>query len=388
MSSCIGGFQEVVHLPAALLLPSTMMRFASEASFDPRSMPAPAEARRSSQLKAVLRKNVLLKRRAWKTSCCEILSPALFLSILVLGYYLSDITYIAAANYSMTTLFFGPFLEALAPLARASSTGASAGASSLAGDAMQCMAQGGNASAGCASDGLNLMQLRGSLDSLLQGPLPVLPIDLYLGVGLAAQSLLGPANYRLLTEVDSYLRAFGNLLTPGTLHLAPNTRDVRRFLNASYARHPTLHNITVRVHATEDDALSYILDPPDPTERTWALLSFRSLDAATVDYSIRLNYSTVPNTNRITRFIARGIDTTFQRYSTSGYLTLQSLVVSRRASHSSLSKGGTRSGNAGHHKRAIHAAPHAFSSFHNSSLLLALLGPCPPPLPSPLESQL
>ena len=71
-------------------------------------MPAPAEARRSSQLKAVLRKNVLLKRRAWKTSCCEILSPALFLSILVLGYYLSDITYIAAANYSMTTLFFGP----------------------------------------------------------------------------------------------------------------------------------------------------------------------------------------------------------------------------------------------------------------------------------------
>jgi hypothetical protein len=289
----------------------------------PASMPLPAEARKSNQLKAVLRKNVLLKRRAWKTTCCELFSPALFLSILVLGFYLSEVDYIAAANFARTTLQLGPLLDALAPLATASSTASLAASAASAASGAMCMAQGGNASAGCAADDLNLFQLRGSLDSLLQGPLPVLPLDLYLGVGLAAQNVLGPANYKLLTEFDSYLRAFGNLLTPGTLHLAPDTRDVRRFLNATYLRHPLLRNITVRVHSTEAEALDWILEPPDPTERTWALLSFRSLDAVAVDYSIRLNYSTVPNTNQITNFIARGIDTKFQRYMTSGYLTLQ-----------------------------------------------------------------
>ena len=43
-----------------------------------------------------------------------------------------------------------------------------------------------------------------------------------------------------------------------------------------------------------------------------------NLTATHVDYAIRLNYSTVPNTNRITNWIARGLDSRFQRYTTSG----------------------------------------------------------------------
>ena len=79
------------------------------------------------------------------------------------------------------------------------------------------------------------------------------------------------------------------------------------------------------MHASEERAVEAVLDPP-PGERTWAVLAFSNLSAQTVDYRIRPNYSTVPNTNQITNFIARGIDTKFQRYMTSGYLTLQSLV--------------------------------------------------------------
>ena len=45
-----------------------------------------------------------------------------------------------------------------------------------------------------------------------------------------------------------------------------------------------------------------------------------------VNYSIRLNYSTVPNTNWLIRWIARGLDTSYQRYVTSGFLSLQALV--------------------------------------------------------------
>jgi hypothetical protein len=38
-----------------------------------------------AQLAAILKKNVRLKRRGWCTTCCEIVSPALFCCILLLG---------------------------------------------------------------------------------------------------------------------------------------------------------------------------------------------------------------------------------------------------------------------------------------------------------------
>ena len=281
-----------------------------------------------------MRKNLLLKRRSWKTTFCEIFSPALFLSMLVLAYYLSDITYREAGIYARTTLNLGPLLDALEPAfgvagssaspgaglgacisggvgggmgggsgTRANSSGTSAnssGTSANSSDADACSA---------AGDSLNLWQLRSSLDSLLNGPLPVLPVDVYLAIGLTTQDALGPQNYKLLTEFDQYLQAFGNILTPGTLHLSPDTEEVRGFLNSTYARHPLLRNISVRVHADEDTAIESILNPKG-AERTWGLINFRNLSAHHVDYSIRLNYSTVPNTNRITNWIARGSECT------------------------------------------------------------------------------
>jgi hypothetical protein len=281
-------------------------------------------ARCGSQLNAVLRKNWLLKKRAWKTTLCELVSPPLFLSILVLGFYLSDVTNIPAGNYASTNLYVGPILDAVAPLtggtcsdggtaaANSSSIGSTSGASSL---------LDGAGDAGC----LDLLSLRNSLNSLLNGPLPVLPLSLYLSVGLAVRDSLGTSNFALLNEFDSYLQLFGNILTPGRLHLAPDTPAVRAFAADAQANHPLLGSVGVSVHETEDDAVDNILTAP-PGERTWALIAFRNLSARHVDYSIRLNYSTVPNTHQLTRWIARGLDTTYQRYTTSGFLTLQQLV--------------------------------------------------------------
>jgi ABC-type multidrug transport system ATPase subunit len=42
-----------------------------------------------------------------------------------------------------------------------------------------------------------------------------------------------------------------------------------------------------------------------------------------VDYTLRFNYSTLPNTNWVVKWISRGLDTNYQRYFTSGFLTLQ-----------------------------------------------------------------
>lgn len=71
-----------------------------------------------AQLRAVLRKNARLKRRGWCTTCCEILSPALFCSILVLGYTLSDEVLFNASMYASLKFDLVPLLEVSALGAR------------------------------------------------------------------------------------------------------------------------------------------------------------------------------------------------------------------------------------------------------------------------------
>ena len=42
-----------------------------------------------------------------------------------------------------------------------------------------------------------------------------------------------------------------------------------------------------------------------------------------LDFTIRMNYTTLPNTSRVTRWIARGLSRRYQRYYLSGFLTIQ-----------------------------------------------------------------
>ena len=282
-------------------------------------MRSPFNSRSLRCLLAVLHKNWTLKKRAWKTTTCELVSPSLFLSILVLGYYLSNVRTFAPSIYSATQLEVGPLLDAARPLLQNADIRASA----------QCAAasfRGGPACNRSNVPDVDLGRIRSSLGGLLTGPLPVLPIDVYLSIGLAVQDGLSEDNLRSLNEYDRSLQLFGNILVPGTLHLCPDGVEVRRFLNRSYTLHPILHNISVKVHESEEIALDAVLNPTSPNERTWAVINFAQLTPLHVDYSIRLNYSTVPNTNQLTNFIARGLDTRYQRYVTSGFFTLQSLV--------------------------------------------------------------
>ena len=76
----------------------------AEVTIPPSGVGEPRVAHASSQHKAMLWKNVLLKRRALKTTLAEFLSPPAFLGILVLGYTLSSVTYIDAKQYANSTL--------------------------------------------------------------------------------------------------------------------------------------------------------------------------------------------------------------------------------------------------------------------------------------------
>ena len=63
-------------------------------------------------LRAVLRKDFLLKRRSPRTTLCQIFSPPLLASILVLAFSYSSKQEFGAATYAVLHLRAGPMLAA------------------------------------------------------------------------------------------------------------------------------------------------------------------------------------------------------------------------------------------------------------------------------------
>ena len=104
-------------------------------------MSSPTRARGSSQLGAILRKNLLLKRRAPKTTCAEVLSPPLFLSILVLGYFLSETEVYGVGIYASTEVNVASLISTLGPLVSGSARVAVPTVAGVAGTAARSVAR-------------------------------------------------------------------------------------------------------------------------------------------------------------------------------------------------------------------------------------------------------
>lgn len=56
----------------------------------------------------------------------------------------------------------------------------------------------------------------------------------------------------------------------------------------------------------QDDAVAYALDHLE--ERTWAVINLEEAVDGRVDYTIRMNFTVVPNTNTVVDMIAIGLD--------------------------------------------------------------------------------
>ena len=156
-------------------------------------MSSPTRARGNSQLGAILRKNLLLKRRAPKTTCAEVLSPPLFLSILVLGYFLSETKVYGVGIYASTEVNVASLISTLGPLVSGSAQVAVPGAG-VAGTQSECEVTSLNTNlTQCGienTENVDLFGLRGSLTSIINGPLPVLNIDTFLSIGRAQRARL------------------------------------------------------------------------------------------------------------------------------------------------------------------------------------------------------
>lgn len=65
----------------------------------------------------------------------------------------------------------------------------------------------------------------------------------------------------------------------------------------------------VRV-AEKGDAIAYALDHLD--ERTWAVIALDEAQDGRVDYTIRMNFTVVPNTNVVVDMFAIGLDDRYE----------------------------------------------------------------------------
>jgi ABC-type Na+ transport system ATPase subunit NatA len=169
----------------------------------------------------------------------------------------------------------------------------------------------------------SVFELRRSLNRYLRSPLPTPTFDQYFGTSLALSSAFDDATYNELLNNNEYGREWGNLFTLGTVHIAPAGQLANDLVDWLTNNTLTFSNLTHRVHDSVAGGIDYINDNLD--ERAFALIDLQShnLDPADVAFTIRMNYTTLPNTGRVTNFVALGLDKKYQRYYLSGFLTLQ-----------------------------------------------------------------
>ncbi|KAK9833394.1 hypothetical protein WJX81_001382 [Elliptochloris bilobata] len=237
----------------------------------------------SSQLKALLRRHWLAKKRSPVSSAVEVLSPALLIGVLVVAYALVRPDRFAEHIYVADT---------------------SAQLASLVNDG-----------AGAAF-----------VDT--HGPIPIPTLDEFILLHKVVRAALH-LHPDMLDMIEGARRAFGwnvlgNLVDMGALAFAPASESVLRFTDHMMRTHALFKGAFIGVFPSEAEAETYALSSG---RRMWALVVFNEgPSAAGADYTIRMNYTTVPRTWEKVNIWTHRIPVHYKEYYTSGFLSLQAAI--------------------------------------------------------------
>jgi hypothetical protein len=157
----------------------------------------------------------------------------------------------------------------------------------------------------------------------MRGPLIAPPFDAYITV---AQYLtkIAQQNEGFVGFIDQtpYGRQFGNLLNLGSLHFSPYpSKLVDSLIDYLNTTTRTFSSLKVVKHTSEKAAVRSILDN-SLTDRAFALIAIRDIKPTKINYVLRMNYSTLPNTNQVVDSTTVGLNINYQAYFTSGFLTV------------------------------------------------------------------
>jgi ATP-binding cassette subfamily A (ABC1) protein 3 len=156
-----------------------------------------------------------------------------------------------------------------------------------------------------------------------KGPMPIPSLDTF----IACTRLLNQASAKnQLKQYDTDRFAFlANILHLGKLHFTPDddaVRDLVSYLNQTYV---FFNDHFGGIHDDEDDAVQMALSFTGDDDRVWAVINCVNLDVGggNVEYTIRMNYSTIPHTNALSTSFHIGFDETYKQYIISGFSSIQ-----------------------------------------------------------------
>ncbi|GBG84246.1 hypothetical protein CBR_g38217 [Chara braunii] len=180
--------------------------------------------------------------------------------------------------------------------------------------------------------------------SQYNGPLPIPSLDTFVVIHRALRSafLSKPGAYEeALHWQTSFGSILGNLLKLGKLAFSPDTPEVGLLVTYLKERYRFFANMYAGTFETVADALDFaaklssvgIETEASPSgeeisRELWAVVVFHKLDVQSgdVDYSIRMNYTSVPQTWRRVHRWHHGLHEAYKRYYSSGFMSLQSAI--------------------------------------------------------------
>ena len=268
------------------------------------------------QFTATVTKNVIEKRRNIRVTFCELFSHLIVFVILLLGFRQSKIIFFQPESFVKLNVLVPPTILRPAPTRTSKPTSRPTG---------PLISPPSNSTFKLTP----MIRASAVLDGFkkqLKGPFPIPSFDAYISAMRLVSSIADERPYvtRLLSQTSQGMR-FGNLLTAGDLHFcpypSPAVDSLVEYLNRTTT---TFKTLKIFFHASESVGLDYVLKNLD--RRTLALINIRQISPQKIDYVIRQNYTTLPNTNQVFIPILRGLDTGYQSYLISGFLTLESTI--------------------------------------------------------------
>ncbi|OAE27724.1 hypothetical protein AXG93_4193s1240 [Marchantia polymorpha subsp. ruderalis] len=376
--SSVGGEDGVVHWGQDGGVPYSDSRTADNGGASDFKLPPPASG--SKQLEAMLRRQWLFKKRGMIQTIMELISPLLMISLLVLGWARSTPDHYDSAVFANASLpefnkFTDTFMDTrnfihncppamlvkqnlslkeLQLLARlmtqqlqanggqAINFNLTAANATLFDDLMRAQNQGDPNELAAVTPELLLLALKcvdtaqeiiSALDLIDQynGPLPVPSFDTYVAAHKLIKAALDSQQGKFDDVVALQKRfgnVLGNLLQLGQVTFTPNTPQVADLVDYMSTNYQFFNEVYGGTFPTEKDALDWALR--GSKEPLWAIIVVKHLDIADgkVDYTIRMNYTTVPRTWRTVHKRRRGMIDKYKDYYTSGFLSLQNAVNS------------------------------------------------------------
>lgn len=266
------------------------------------------------QFASTVKKNVIEKRRNIRVTICECFSHLVMFVILLLGFGLSKIVFFQPENFVKLNVLVPPNIFRYTPPGNPTRNPTPSPTSTS------------NETASFRPPFVSASNAYAGFKKQLKGPMLIPSFDEYVALSkfIASAAATQPGLIRLASQTSQGMR-YGNLLHVGELHFCPYPSaavdSLVSFLNRTTKSFKTLKS---HFHATEADGIDYILNHLE--NRALALIDLRKITGQKINYVIRQNYTTLPNTNQVFVAIARGLDTSFQMYLTSGFLTLEKTI--------------------------------------------------------------